>query len=136
MAFDNPLAVPSSGSKSEKKQPESASEESDEEAYGREDESDAASVLSVEVLVQELHDNYSSYGRGKLNLHQICTDPAAIIINATSSHGINSLNAKGANNNQKQNQGKGGWLDLDDGAGKVLYAAKFRPRETLPKMFA
>mmetsp|Transcript_34712 Transcript_34712/g.45655 ORF Transcript_34712/g.45655 Transcript_34712/m.45655 type:complete len:99 (+) Transcript_34712:115-411(+) len=58
-------------------------------------------------------ESYSSYGRGKLILAQIC-----------SSAGGPAAESWGT---------KGGWLDLGDGTGRILYTAKVSPRE-LPKM--
>lgn len=57
--------------------------------------------------MQEMHDTYSSYGRGKLILASL---------------------------KKETNWGSnGGWLDLSDGSGRILYNAKVALRE-LPAM--
>ena len=64
-----------------------------------------------------MHDAYSSYGQTKLCLHDLC--------NTT-------------NSAERANETKGGgfWLQLGPDAGKILYAAKLKLRETqLPKMY-
>lgn len=81
---------------------------SDEDFYG--EESDESDDIFFEVFVHEMHDNYSSYGKGKLILAQLCS---------------------------VENGAKGGWIKLQDDNnednGKILYSAKVSPRE-LPKM--
>ena len=93
---------------------------SDEDEYGKEDENDSDSTsdqnsIFVEVFVQEMHDNYSSYGQAKLDLQTL---------NDTTNGG------------ERTNQASGGWLQLDGEVGKVLYSAKLKYRAPgLPKMF-
>ena len=41
---------------------------SDSDDYGASDDSDSGDDINFEVFVQEMHDSYSSYGRGKLLL--------------------------------------------------------------------
>ena len=85
-----------------------------------------------------MHDTYTSYGIAKLNLVQLCSPsqplpPASADINAPIMNGNQksaALPSDGANKSM------GGWLTLGEEAGKVLYSAKFIPREVrLPKMF-
>ena len=82
----------------------------DEEEYGSDSDEVDENHISVEVLVQELHDSYASYGKARLSLFQLC----------------NTTNTAGEAEND---QAKRGWLQLSQDAGKVLYSAKFRRRE-------
>lgn len=54
--------------------------------------------IELDVLVQEMHDNYDKYAHAKINLSQLC-----------------KLDQKG-----------GGWIQLEDNAGKVLLSSKYQ----------
>jgi len=49
-------------------------------------------------------------------------------------NGKHGSKKKGSSDDNSK-KGKGGWLTLEQDAGKVLHSAKFVRRETLPRMF-
>lgn len=54
--------------------------------------------IELDVLVQEMHDNYEKYAHAKINLSELC-----------------KLDQKG-----------GGWIQLEDNAGKVLLSSSYQ----------
>ena len=88
------------------------SSDEDNSEYGS-DSSEESDDIHFEVFYQEMADTYASYGRGKLILASFCT----------------ACSAQAGGPAAESWGGKGGWLELSDGSGKILYTAKVTPRE-------
>ena len=72
-----------------------------------------------------------------MSLLQLCSPstPKSTTTSAVNAPIING-NQTATKSDGVGNKGTGGWLTLGQDAGKVLYSAKFKPREAhLPKMF-